>query len=168
MKCSIVQLARQEHGFTLIEIMIAVAVLTIGILGVMVMQTRVIEANATAIHRTEAVLIGQDIMEGEINRPFAGFTVSNTTLPPVMRDRVYTVTRKIETPATLAGAFRVTVTVSWNEGSLTGFHSNDGAGNTPDVNLDGVIDAEDGILQNRKFILYRFIKSDKVEQSYVP
>jgi len=52
-----------QNGFTLIEIMIAITVFAIGILGVAAMQIAAIEGNSSANGLTEAAAIGQDKIE---------------------------------------------------------------------------------------------------------
>lgn len=52
-----------EKGFTLIEAMVATVVLAIGILGVVVMQTRAVSANASAFSRTAGTGLGISVLE---------------------------------------------------------------------------------------------------------
>ena len=59
-----------EKGFTLIETMVAMVVLAIGILGVVVMQTRTVGANAAAFNRTSSTGAGISVMEALIELPF--------------------------------------------------------------------------------------------------
>ena len=53
----------KEQGFTLIEIMIAMVVFLIGILGVTAMQISAVKGNSSASGLSEAVIIAQDKME---------------------------------------------------------------------------------------------------------
>ncbi len=108
---------KRQEGFTLIEVMIALAVLTIGILTVMAMQVRSIGGNADAMHRTQALTIGQDAIERIMGSPYAALTVGTTSATVDQ----YTVTQVIANPpsgSTLANARYVTVTVTWQEGSV--------------------------------------------------
>lgn len=52
-----------QNGFTLIEVMISIAVFSIGILSVMVMQTAGIKGNTTANTITAATIYGTDQLE---------------------------------------------------------------------------------------------------------
>ncbi len=54
---------RNQQGFTLIEVMIAIVVLAIGILGVVTMQTSTTGYNATAHAMTGAATVAADRME---------------------------------------------------------------------------------------------------------
>lgn len=52
-----------EKGFTLIEVLIAITVFAIGILGVAAMQLSSVKGNSSALDLTEAVNVAQDQME---------------------------------------------------------------------------------------------------------
>lgn len=54
----------REGGFTIIEVIIAISILTIGLLAVASMQTAAIQGNAVAYRVTEATTLAQDRMEG--------------------------------------------------------------------------------------------------------
>lgn len=60
-----------QHGFTLIEVLIAIVVLTIGILGAATMQIAAIDGNSTAIRLTGAITWGEDRLETLMGLPFA-------------------------------------------------------------------------------------------------
>ena len=59
-----------NHGFTLIEVLIALAVFAIGILGVFTLQMTAIKGNASARGVTENYLSGMDKVEELMDRPF--------------------------------------------------------------------------------------------------
>jgi prepilin-type N-terminal cleavage/methylation domain-containing protein len=61
----------KEAGFTLIELMVAIAILTIGLLAVASMQIASIGGNRSAYRTTEGVTLAQDRMERLLFRPFA-------------------------------------------------------------------------------------------------
>ena len=56
-------LCSQSHGFTLIEVLIVIAIFSIGILGAMAMQTSSVTANATTRKSTLALEYATDTME---------------------------------------------------------------------------------------------------------
>lgn len=68
-----------EQGFTLIEILFAVAVLAFGLLAVSSMQGSAIRGNLMALDRTEAVAWAQTQMESLMALPFAN-VVSGATV----------------------------------------------------------------------------------------
>ena len=59
-----------KEGFTLIEVMIAMVVLSVGILGVAAMQTKAIDSNSDSIERTNANAVGLAFMEELKRLPF--------------------------------------------------------------------------------------------------
>jgi type IV pilus assembly protein PilV len=60
----------KERGFTLVEIMITIAILSIGLLAIASMQIRAIEGNASADRLTEATSWGQDKLEELMALPY--------------------------------------------------------------------------------------------------
>ncbi len=60
-----------QNGFTLIEVLIAIALLTIGILGAATMQIAAIDGNNTAIRLTGAATWGEDTLETFMGLPYA-------------------------------------------------------------------------------------------------
>jgi len=75
-----------ENGFTLIEAMVAMVVLAIGILGVVIMQTRAVSANASAFSRTTGTGVGISVLETLQDLPSADaslvFTHNDVNLMP--------------------------------------------------------------------------------------
>ena len=53
----------RESGFTLVEVMIAIVVLMVGLLGVAAMQTKALQANVLAGRVTEGCAVGEAWME---------------------------------------------------------------------------------------------------------
>ncbi len=62
---------RHSDGFGLIELIFAIFVFTIGILGVAAMQIQSIKANSVALDRSEANALGVSVMEMLKNMDFA-------------------------------------------------------------------------------------------------
>lgn len=59
-----------EKGFTLLEVIIAISILTVGLLAVATMQITAIRGNNFAYIRTEGTTLAQDMMEELIAMPF--------------------------------------------------------------------------------------------------
>jgi len=60
-----------QNGFTLIEVLVAIALLTIGILGAATMQIAAIDGNNMAIRLTGAATWGEDTLETFMGLPYA-------------------------------------------------------------------------------------------------
>ncbi len=54
---------KAERGFTLLEIMIAICILSIGLLGIASMQLTAVEGNCSAKEMTESVCMAQDKLD---------------------------------------------------------------------------------------------------------
>ncbi len=110
-----------DSGFTLIEVMVAVVILMIGLLGVMQALNLAIVTNLQNEMRTQATLIGENQVAKIKSMPFAritGATERSFTLPVNIRSTIvnYTVTKKIDAipaGATSPTTKRVNVGVSW-------------------------------------------------------
>ena len=70
-----------EEGFTLLEVMLAICIFTVGIMAVASMQMSTINLNSSALVLTEALNVAQDKMEELIGLP-----VANTQLDDVNGD----------------------------------------------------------------------------------
>lgn len=75
-----------QSGFTLFELLIAVLVLAVGLLGLATMQTQGLKSNSSAEKRTEATFLAMDIMDrmrANPNGVTAGSYAINTVTVPV-------------------------------------------------------------------------------------
>jgi type IV pilus assembly protein PilV len=63
--------AGEQGGFTLIEVMIAVLILLVGMLGVVGMQMLSLQANQGAYFRSQAIYIGSEILDAMRANPTA-------------------------------------------------------------------------------------------------
>ena len=54
---------RRNGGFTLVEAMVALIVLSVGLLGIAALYVETLRANRTSLHRTQAVNVATDIAD---------------------------------------------------------------------------------------------------------
>ena len=99
-----------KDGFTLLETMIALVVLTIGILAMMTMQTSAITGNYRASTMTIASNIASRQVEQLRNLPFTSIAAGNATDPSSGYPVAWTLTSIAGIPANDAQLIAVTVT----------------------------------------------------------
>ncbi len=121
---SVSTIASNQDGFTLIEVFIAIVLLTVGLLGTAALTTGVVRGNVGSRNMTTATAIAQSCLEE--NRR-VGFTNAgagsstclsgsvNVTQGPVTFTRALTVT---PTPSISPTIKTLTVTVTWSEGAV--------------------------------------------------
>ena len=103
-----------ESGFTLLEVIIAISILTFGLLAVASMQLTAIHGNYNASNITEATTVAQDRLELFLSQPYN--TVDEGNLPQVIQGGYTidgTVTRLDATNANNGQI--ITVTVAWQD-----------------------------------------------------
>jgi type IV pilus modification protein PilV len=109
----------QQSGFTLLEVIIALFVFAIGILGVAAMQVRAIQGNSSGMRLTEATNQAQTFLETILAAPFASLACPSD--PPATTVGQYTIDPVITEINPLAmscaDAMLITVNVSWTEAS---------------------------------------------------
>lgn len=102
-----------EKGFTMIEVIIAISVLTIGILAVSSMQVSAIRGNSFAGRQSEGTTIALDRLEKLMSLSYGDADLaagSHTAPSPSSR---YTVAWNVSDDSPMDNAKRVIVTVRW-------------------------------------------------------
>lgn len=108
-----------DMGFTLLEVMIALSILAVGILGVIGMFTTSIGGNAQGKHMTEATNLAQSKLDYLANSEiFANLTSS----PLPVTSGIYTMTWKKTEPIPALGnkLKMIKVTVTWQSRKVGG------------------------------------------------
>ena len=78
---------RQQRGFTLIEVLVAMLIVAVGILGVAGMQVVSLQQNRNALLRDQALQLGNDILDRMRANPLTDYSadpeVTLASVPPV-------------------------------------------------------------------------------------
>jgi prepilin-type N-terminal cleavage/methylation domain-containing protein len=120
-------LVKKEKGFTLVELLIALAISMVGLLGLLALQMIAIRANANSRNFSEAVGLAQEKLESLQVLPFAnlvGGTTAETSLAasPGSALTIYSRNTIITTAVPLNGTTvtKLEVDVSWADTSVGG------------------------------------------------
>ena len=101
----------RQGGFTLLEVMVAIAILSIGILGVATMQTSAMRANFRGYRLTEATTLAQDRLEFLITQPFADLVEGVDQADPDPDNPRPEITYDVEAVPNLTTGWLITVKV---------------------------------------------------------
>jgi len=108
---------RNNRGFTLLEILIATVILTIGLLGVAGLTIGTISGNLYSRNVTTATVISQDRLEDIQRDGYVNATTTNFPAGPhnvSMGGVIFSRTTGINNDTPAANMKQVTVTTSWN------------------------------------------------------
>ncbi len=109
--------SRNEKGFTLLEILIAITVLSIGLLGMAGLTTNIIHGNMLSKKVTTATTLGQDRMEHFRRLGYSATPTADTTTTEnynsIANFSSYKRVSFIDVNSPSAGMKTITVTVYW-------------------------------------------------------
>jgi type IV pilus assembly protein PilV len=100
---------RRTCGYTIVEVLIGIVLLSFGILAVAQMQVMTMNSNKLASQKTTAITLAQDKAEYFRTVPYT--TIGNTPLSDTVGS--YTRSWVVENNAPANNMKRVTITVSW-------------------------------------------------------
>ncbi len=72
---------QKQCGASLVEVMVAVTILSIGLLGLGLLQVKSLQLNTDAYLRSQATLIANEFIEDMRANPTASYVVDNSTKP---------------------------------------------------------------------------------------
>jgi type IV pilus assembly protein PilV len=107
---------KEQKGFTLIEVMIALVILATGLLALMGLQIVAIKSNAFSNEMSQASILAQTRLEEIRNKPYANLTTGTTVtvLPANETGIVYTVTETISNDGVPAANMKtITCQIDW-------------------------------------------------------
>jgi prepilin-type N-terminal cleavage/methylation domain-containing protein len=110
----------REAGFTLLEVIVAISILTVGLLAVASMQTAAIHGNDTAYRITETVTWAQDRLEYLLALPYddAALSIGTGKADPMTSPPHYTITYDV-IDGPVSNTKRITVTATRQSGGVT-------------------------------------------------
>lgn len=105
---------KEQNGFTLLEVIIALVIFSIGLLAVASMQMTAIKGNYFSGTLTEATSWAADQMETLMSLPYtdADLAAGNHTAP---QEDIYTITWSVADDATTNNTKTITITVAWTD-----------------------------------------------------
>lgn len=113
-------IATSQYGFTLLEVLVAIVILTIGLLGTAGLTTGVIRGNHFSKNVTSATAAGQTQLESVKSSGYANATSANFPSDTVtMGGMTFTRTTTITNSSPATNMKTVSVTVSWTESNNT-------------------------------------------------
>ena len=122
---SVSRIAGNQDGFTLIEIFIAIVLLTVGLLGTAALTTGVVRGNAASRNMTTATAIAQSCLEENRRVGYTsagsvpvGGSNSCVTGSTTVTSGGVSFTRNLAVDTSVSNIKTLTVAVSWSEGAV--------------------------------------------------
>ena len=115
---------QNESGFTLVELLAAIVIMMVGLLGLLQSVNIAMEYNLKNQMRGEVVRVAQDAMNDMRSRPFDSVIAETTTVPSSLRNinRNYTVKRSVISAGTDVSK-QYQVDVKWKYKNVSTTHS---------------------------------------------
>jgi prepilin-type N-terminal cleavage/methylation domain-containing protein len=105
------KMVANSKGFTLVEVMIGIAIFAIGYLAVASMQVTAITGDTSARKTTEAATLAADRLETLIVMPYESIETRGE-----VTEGAYTVSWQVDNNSPLPNTKTITVTVGWQQG----------------------------------------------------
>ena len=107
---------RRTQGYTMIEVLVALTILTVGFLAVAKMQITGMMANRNAMDLTEGATWAQDRMEALLGLPFGNEELADTGETPHLDPNPpagYTISWNVTDNKPITGAKEIVLTTQW-------------------------------------------------------
>ncbi len=109
--------AQNQRGFTLIEIMVAVALLSVGLLGMAGLTVGIMRGNSLSSQVTTATALAQAKMEDIKRVGYSGATESTEDYNSISGYPLYQRVTEVDVESPDPGMKTVTITVLWDSGA---------------------------------------------------
>ena len=110
-----------EQGFTLIEVLVAIVVFSLTLLGLEKMQIAAIQVNTIASRLTQATTLAQDRVERLLAMPYNDPMLADTTATGIFTSYIdpnppkgYTIRWEVDTDVPSAGIKTINIFVTWH------------------------------------------------------
>lgn len=112
---------QDKSGFTLVELLVAIVIMMVGLLGLLQSVNIALEYNLKNQMRNEVVRVAQDSMNFMRSRPYDQIFRPITAVPSSLRNinRIYTVKRTVETVSDASQKYQVDVVWKYKNVSTT-------------------------------------------------
>lgn len=119
---SILKSLHDRRGFTLVEVMVAMVIMLVGMLGLLQSVNLALEHNIRNQQRDEATRVAEDVMRGMRAAPFGTAFNLYTTIPSSQQqaNRRFTVRRRV---TAVSSSERYQVDVRWAYKNYSASHS---------------------------------------------
>ena len=107
--------ANNPRGYTLLEVMIAMVILSVGILATSKLQISFMQSNTKSITITEGSAQVQTKIEELINLPYASLANGNDIVQVGGDGRIYNFTWAVTPDSPFIGTSTIDVLVAWND-----------------------------------------------------
>ncbi len=108
-----------EQGFSLLEVMISLAIISIGILGVASMQISSIKTNTSARQSTEGATWAVDRVEQMMSLPYGDAQLNTGSYATTSPDGIYSINWTVTDSAVIPRTKSIHSNVSWTRGTKT-------------------------------------------------
>jgi type IV pilus assembly protein PilV len=117
--------SKKSHGFTLVEVLVALTILIIGILGTLMLEVSSMKGNTSSRNMQAAIVLAEDFLEQTRNTSYTSIILNNgnhtnselgTTNPIDVQGNgggIYSRTWSVVNDAPLINLKTITVTVGW-------------------------------------------------------